>query len=117
MICLVIPTLSRLLLYNPYVYSLSKLQIFLFYLLVNERILFTSWVGQAWKEVAAKEEMMKRSFIKTGIAVVIDGSQDSEINIEGLEGYKVESEDYLTDDLFSEDEDEANHKGEGEQDS
>ena len=27
---------------------------------------------------------MKRSFIKTGIAVVIDGSQDSEINIEGL---------------------------------
>ena len=69
----------------------------------ERRILFTKWVGQAWEEMSLKKEMIKRSFIKAGIAVAIDGSQDDEINIEGLENYQVDlSDDESSDDLFSE---------------
>lgn len=62
-------------------------------------ILFTQWVGQAWEEVSADKEMVKRSFRKCGIAVAIDGSEDSEINIPGIEDYAVkEDDDEYTDD-------------------
>uniref|UniRef100_A0A1X7TTA4 DDE-1 domain-containing protein n=1 Tax=Amphimedon queenslandica TaxID=400682 RepID=A0A1X7TTA4_AMPQE len=69
----------------------------------ERRILFTKWVGQAWEEVSFKKEMIKRSFIKAGIAVAINGSQDDEINIEGLENYQVDvSDDESSDDPFLE---------------
>ena len=58
----------------------------------ERRILFTQWVGQAWEEVSSNKEMVKRSFVKTGIAVAIDGSEDKEINIRGLDNYLVESD-------------------------
>ena len=64
------------------------------------RVLFTQWVGQAWEEVSANKEMLKRSFRKCGIALAIDGSQDDEINIEGVEMYEVDSDDELTNDPF-----------------
>jgi hypothetical protein len=64
----------------------------------TRRILFTQWVGQAWEEVSADKEMAKRSFRKCGIAVVIDGSEDAEINIPGIEDYAVEDDDENTDD-------------------
>ena len=59
----------------------------------TRRVLFTQWVGQAWEEVSADKEMVKRSFRKCGIAVAIDGSEDSEINIPGIEDYAVEEDD------------------------
>ena len=65
----------------------------------ERRILFTKWVGQAWKEISAKKDVIVRSFKKCGISVAIDGSEDSAINITGLEDYQVsESEDEATDD-------------------
>ena len=67
----------------------------------ERRVLFTKWVGQAWEEVSAKKDMVQRSFMKTGIAMAIDGSQDEEINIEGLEKYQVNS-DEDEDDPFAE---------------
>lgn len=70
----------------------------------ERRILFTQWVGQAWEEVSSNEEMVKRSFIKTGIAVAIDGSEDKEINIRGLDNYQVESDEDDSD-PFSDSED------------
>ena len=57
------------------------------------RVLFTKWVGEAWDEVSSNQDMIIRSFKKTGIAVAIDGSEDSEINIKGLEGYAVDDRD------------------------
>ena len=67
---------------------------------VTERkILFTKWVRQAWEDISAKKDMIVWSFKKCGISVAIDGSEDSEINITGLEDYQVgESEDEATDD-------------------
>ena len=57
------------------------------------RILFTQWVGQAWEEVSADKEMIIRRFKKCGIALAIDGSEDEEINIQGIDGYNVEDDD------------------------
>ena len=58
----------------------------------ERRILFTKWVGQAWEEVSANRDMVIRSFKKCGIAVPIDGSEDHQINIKGLDDYVVEDE-------------------------
>ena len=65
----------------------------------ERKILFTKWVGQAWEDISAKKDMIIRSFKKCGISVAIDGSEDTEINIGGLEDYEVgESEEEATDD-------------------
>ena len=42
--------------------------------------------------MSSKTDVVQRNFIKTGIAVAIDGSQDEDIHIEGLEDYQVDSE-------------------------
>lgn len=73
----------------------------------ERRILFTKWVGQAWEEISSMKAMIKRSFVKAGIAVAIDGSQDSEINIDGLADYSVDSDDDSSDDPFQEEDSEA----------
>ena len=71
----------------------------------ERRILFTKWVGQAWEEVSSNgKEMIKRSFTKTRIAVAVDGSQDDQINVEGLEEYGVGSSESSSDDPFSDSE-------------
>lgn len=65
------------------------------------RVLFTKWVGQAWEDISAKKDTIIRSFKKCGISVAIDGSEDSEINIFGIDDYEVgesESEEEATDD-------------------
>ena len=54
----------------------------------ERRILFTKWVGQAWENILAKD-MVIRSLKKCVISVAIDGSEDTEINIVGLEGYAI----------------------------
>jgi hypothetical protein len=51
----------------------------------EQRILFTTWVGEAWETLSADKEMIIRSFKKSGICVATDGSEDAEINIKGLE--------------------------------
>ena len=83
----------------------------------ERRVLFTKWVGTAWEEVSSNMEMIIRSFRKCGIALAIDGSEDSAININGLENYSVESDDESseergdevtgedTDDVISDEED------------
>ena len=55
----------------------------------NRRILITKWVGAAWEEASQKKEMVRHAFEKCGISVPIDGSNDSAINICGLEHYSV----------------------------
>ena len=63
--------------------------------------LFTHWLGQAWEEVSADREMANRSFGKCGIAMAVDGSENSEINISELEEYAVDEDD----DEYTDDED------------
>ena len=70
------------------------------------RVLFTKWVGQAWEEICQNRDMIVRSFQKTGIAVAVDGSEDSLIHIEGLEDYSVEDNDTDQDTLDHDDTDE-----------
>ena len=55
----------------------------------RRQVLITRWVGQAWEEVGNNKDMIIRSFLKCGISVAVDGSQDSQIDISGLDGYEV----------------------------
>lgn len=56
----------------------------------ERRILMTKWIGAAW-EVFCQEykDTIQASFIKCGIALPIDGSQDTLINIRGLNHYSI----------------------------
>ena len=56
----------------------------------ERRILMTHWIGAAW-EIFCHEykDAIRASFVKCGIALPIDGSQDALINIRGLTDYIV----------------------------
>ena len=47
--------------------------------------------------MSSKQEMIQRAFRKCGISVAVDGSEDVEIHIEGLEDYTVDTDDEHTD--------------------
>ena len=49
----------------------------------ERRVLLTKWVGEAWEELSKNKEMIVRSFKKCGISVAADGSENSEIHLEG----------------------------------
>ena len=51
----------------------------------ERRGVFTKWIGEAWAEMSSKQEMIERAFRKCGISVAVDGSENDEIHIEGLE--------------------------------
>ncbi|KAF8448432.1 hypothetical protein BGX38DRAFT_1188956 [Terfezia claveryi] len=49
--------------------------------------LITQWVGEAWELLSNDlKESIVQSFRKCGITIALDGSEDSDINIRGLEG-------------------------------
>ena len=54
------------------------------------RVLFTESVGTAWEELSSNTAMVVRSFRKCGISVAIDGSEDIDININGVDNYTIE---------------------------
>ena len=67
----------------------------------QRRILFTKWVGQAWKETSAKfRETVAHAFVKCGIALPIDGSRDTEIHLKGIPDYEVGASKDVEDVLF-----------------
>jgi len=48
------------------------------------------WVGEAWESIHKElQPTIQRSFRKCGIIVAIDGSEDDQINIRGLNNYQV----------------------------
>lgn len=56
----------------------------------ERRILMTQWIGSAWTAFCSEyQETIKASFIKCGVTVPIDGSNDAAINIRGLQDYNV----------------------------
>ena len=57
------------------------------------RVLLMNWIGQAWEVLSADRDMVVRGFRKCGISVAIYGLEDTDININRIENYKVESDD------------------------
>jgi hypothetical protein len=53
------------------------------------RVLMTKWVGAAWSKVGKMKESIVRSFKKCGLSVALDGSEDHEVNIEGIPDYQM----------------------------
>ena len=73
----------------------------------DRRVLLTKWIGEAWEKTCANKDMVIRAFIKHGISVAVDSSEDEEININNIEDYEVESND---EDLFERsNQDESDH--------
>ena len=59
-------------------------------LAASERcVLATTFVGNAWEKLSENKDMIIRSFVKCGITSNVDGSEDDQVNIRGLEGYKM----------------------------
>ena len=59
----------------------------------QRRILLTARIGEAWEKTCANRDMVVRGFRKCGISLAIDGSEDNDINIKGIENYQVDSGD------------------------
>ncbi len=55
----------------------------------ERRVLTTKWVGNAWEKLSENKDMIIRSFVKCGITSNVDGSEDDQVNIKGLEDYKM----------------------------
>ena len=67
----------------------------------ERRVLLTKWVVEAWDEISQNNGMAVRSFRKCGISVAADGSEDFDINLEGLNVYRID----YTDDSYTDVED------------
>ena len=61
------------------------------YTAMEQRILITHWVGDAWETLCGTnyEHLRKRCWEKTGYLITADGSDDDKISPEGLLMYKV----------------------------
>ena len=55
----------------------------------GRRILLTKRMGRAWQEVSQNKDAIVRSFVKCGISLDLSGSENNEINIEGIPDYKM----------------------------
>ena len=51
-------------------------------------MLTTKWVTEGWEKVSWNK-IIKRSFVKCGISHNLDGTEDKDINIEGIPDYKL----------------------------
>ena len=88
----------------------------------QRRVPMTKWVGEAWSKVGKTKDSIIRSFKKCGLSVALDGSENDEVNIEGLPEYQmpsafVQDNEYVLDDddeSEKEDEDKGNAENEEE---
>ena len=71
-------------------------------------MLTTKWVTEGWEKVSRNKEIIKRSFVKRGISHNLDGTEDNDINIEGIPDYKLPQPDreFEMDDSSNEEDDE-----------
>ena len=49
----------------------------------------TEWVSTAWSEMSKKKDMINRSFKKCDITLALDGTENADLNIEGLKDYEM----------------------------
>ena len=71
------------------------------------RVLLVRWLAESWKEFFASggQEQVNKAFKRCGMLNAIDGSEDSEIRVQGVENYKIgesESEECETEESESE---------------
>ena len=57
----------------------------------QRRVFLTKWVGTPWSEMSKKEDMISRSLEKCGITLALDGSENADLNTEGLKDCKMPS--------------------------
>ena len=80
------------------------------------RVLMVKWVGEVWSKVGKMKVSIIPSFKKCGLSVALDGSENDEVNYEGLPEYQmpsafVQDNEYVLDDddeSEKEDEDKGN---------
>ena len=84
-------------------------------------VLMTNWVGEAWSKVGKMRDSIIRSFKKCGLSLVLFGSQNDEVDIEGLpknqmpSAFMQDNEYVLDDDNESKKEDETKGNAENEE--
>ena len=67
----------------------------------------TKWVGNSSAEIKQDKEMIRHFFLKCGLSNSLDGSEDHEVKIKSIDGYKMpepESEFHMVSESESEDE-------------
>ena len=72
----------------------------------------TKWVAQAWSKVGKMKDSIICSFKKCGLLVALDGSEDDEVNIEGLLEYQIPSAFVQDNGYVLDDEDESEKEDE-----
>ena len=55
------------------------------------RVLMVKWVGEVWSKVGKMKVSIIPSFKKCGLSVALDGSENDEVNYEGLPEYQMPS--------------------------
>ena len=50
----------------------------------QRRVLMTKWVGEVWSKVGKKKDSIIRFSKKCSLSVALDGSENDEVNIDGL---------------------------------
>ena len=51
----------------------------------------TKWVGEAWSKAGKMKDSIIHSFKKCGLSVALNGSENNEVNIDGLSEYQMPS--------------------------
>ena len=72
------------------------------------------WVDEAWSKVGKMKDSIIRSFKKCGLSVSLDGSENNEVNIEGLPEYQMLSA-FVQDNEYVLDDDDESEKGDEDQ--
>ena len=57
----------------------------------KRRILTTKWVADAWENVQKPLDMTKHYFLKCGLSNKLDGTENDQIKIRGIEDYTMPS--------------------------
>ena len=80
----------------------------------QRRVVMKKWDGEALPKVGKTEDSIIRSFKKCGLSVALDGSENADVNIEGLPEYQMLSAFVQDDDDESEkqDQDKGNTENE-----
>ena len=55
----------------------------------ERRVLPTKWVAEGSEKVSRNKEIIRRSFVKCGILHNLAGTENNDINIEGIPDYKL----------------------------
>ena len=76
-------------------------------------VLMTKWVDEAWSKVGKMKDSIIGPLKKCGLSVALDGSENDEVNIEGLPEYEMSSAFVQDNEYVIDDDDESEKEDEG----